>query len=111
MIASTDPATGSKSTYRPPHANAAKVPRLGSRYGIVSHDGRWKNGPKLDACTFQVSRSPPEMQEVQNESLAHQLKSGEQNQGYAGHVNHNVHTVVVVGTILYEATLAFNQLR
>lgn len=37
--ARTVPATGSRRTYKPPHVNAAKVPRFRSRCGIVKAFG------------------------------------------------------------------------
>jgi len=47
--ASIVPATGSRRTYKPPQARAARVPRLRSRFGMVMTSGSGISVPVLEA--------------------------------------------------------------
>jgi hypothetical protein len=47
--ASIVPATGSRRTYNAPHARAARVPKLRSRFGMVMTSGRGISVPVLEA--------------------------------------------------------------
>ena len=47
MKANIVPATGSRSTYKPPQASAARVPRLRSRFGMVMASGSGISVPVL----------------------------------------------------------------
>lgn len=55
MKAKMVPATGSRRTYKPPHSNAARVPRLRSRWDIVKALGKGISVPLLAACRKGVA--------------------------------------------------------
>lgn len=51
------PATGSRSTYKPPQVRAAMVPRLRLRLGIVKKSGMGIRSPVFAAFTQAVSNT------------------------------------------------------
>lgn len=50
------PATGSRSTYKPPHARAARVPRFRSRFGTVIASGSGISVPVLAPYRMEVAQ-------------------------------------------------------